>query len=344
MASSDMSGKSSELLQTAQSLFWNLYATVLEPVVHAVMPEPTRKNCQRLVQEANNSKIAKDREFYARHVQALRPHTAQGWLAVLAVFFFGYVGLASLAVCLLGFSAVAVFCLGLFLASVGISISIIIGVITTFIFGSTFIMAGAAGGAVIGYLSISVSRATLQFVLEAVERLTGITLHDNRTLQYLTASHLDVISEGEEEGQDSDSEPAAPPRSRSRATPGHSGAAGSHRPRHLQDGSRAAAPNRAGLQQTKPDEQTASHGQHASHGQTASNTGGSSEGQPASPGQHQPAESAGSGPWGQTAVKDPNQSPSISNTSDAARFLSEAQGSEFLAGTGPGGNMGRAPT
>ncbi len=58
---SDVSEKSSELLQTAQSLFWNLYATVLEPVVHAVMPEPTRRNCQRLVQEANNSKIVKDR-------------------------------------------------------------------------------------------------------------------------------------------------------------------------------------------------------------------------------------------------------------------------------------------
>lgn len=39
--------------------------------------------------------------------------------ALLAIVFFGYVGLASLAVCLLGFSAVAVFCLGLFLASVG---------------------------------------------------------------------------------------------------------------------------------------------------------------------------------------------------------------------------------
>lgn len=44
-------------------------------------------------------------------------------------------------------------------------------------------------------------------VLQAVEKFTGITLHDNSTLQYLTASHLDVISEGDEEGQDSDSEP-----------------------------------------------------------------------------------------------------------------------------------------
>ena len=45
------------------------------------------------------------------------------------------------------------------------------------------------------------------FVLQAVEKFTGVTLHDNQTLQYLTASHLDVISEGDEEGHDSDGEP-----------------------------------------------------------------------------------------------------------------------------------------
>ena len=39
----------------------------------------------------------------------------------------------------------------------GISVSIIIGIITTFLFGSTFIMAGAAGGAVIGETCCSTS-------------------------------------------------------------------------------------------------------------------------------------------------------------------------------------------
>ena len=48
---------------------------------------------------------------------------------------------------------------------------------------------------------------TGNIVPQAVEKFTGMTLHDNRTLQYLTASLLDVISEGDEEGQDSDSEP-----------------------------------------------------------------------------------------------------------------------------------------
>ena len=43
--------------------------------------------------------------------------------------------------------------------------------------------------------------------LQAVEQLTGMSLHHYQTPQSHGASQLEVISEGDEEGQDSDSEP-----------------------------------------------------------------------------------------------------------------------------------------
>ena len=66
-----VSERSSELLHNATSVFWSLYSSVLEPLVYTVVPEPTRRSCQRLIVEANNSKVTKDR-YYACPNQSAR--------------------------------------------------------------------------------------------------------------------------------------------------------------------------------------------------------------------------------------------------------------------------------
>lgn len=50
------------------------------------------------------------------------------------------------------------------------------------------------------------STLSLGWHVQAVQKITGVSLHGNRTLQYLSSSHLDVISEGDEEELDSDNE------------------------------------------------------------------------------------------------------------------------------------------
>lgn len=143
---------------------WQVYRCFSASPFAGLVPESTRDALFQLICDLRTN-VPKDERFLTRHVNALKPNSPDGWLALAAVG--GYASSAAFLLLSLTLSISALgLCVGVVaLLGTGIFLAVSLGFLAFVVLSSAVVVGVVAWTALSGYMALSTSRSVMRYVL-----------------------------------------------------------------------------------------------------------------------------------------------------------------------------------
>lgn len=151
---------------------WQMYRSFLASPLAGFVPQSTRDALFQLICDLRTN-VPKDGRFLARHMNALKPKTAVGWLAVAAVGGCGTSAALMLLTLTLSISVIGL-CIGVVaLLGTGIVLAISLGFLAFVMMSSAIVVGVIAWTALAGYTAVSTSRSVMRYILSLYSSSVG---------------------------------------------------------------------------------------------------------------------------------------------------------------------------
>jgi hypothetical protein len=143
---------------------WQMYRSFLASPLAGFVPQSTRDALFQLICDLRTN-VPKDGRFLARHMNALKPKTHVGWLAVAAVGGCGTSAALMLLTLTLSISVIGL-CIGVVaLLGTGIVLAISLGFLSFVMMSSAIVVGVIAWTALAGYTAVSTARSVMRYIL-----------------------------------------------------------------------------------------------------------------------------------------------------------------------------------